>query len=189
MATTARYRDAAAGPTLRAQNQRCSAPRKIETACKRFALHANDKDRPTRIHSPPPHVAKILRALRNDNPKYFFWNGTSARETPGMRWWNTLKTIFKAAGIPDSHPHCLRDTFAVECLIGGIDIKKVSMMLGHSSVAITERHYLPWVQARQTDLDESMRRMWRQTTTRGSKSEGRSSKSSQRKSRSAVSSG
>jgi integrase/recombinase XerD len=137
----------------------------------------------------PPHVAKILRALRNDNPKYFFWNGTSARETPGMRWWNTLKTIFKAAGIPDSHPHCLRDTFAVECLIGGIDIKKVSMMLGHSSVAITERHYLPWVQARQTDLDESMRRMWRQTTTRGSKSEGRSSKSSQRKSRSAVSSG
>jgi len=52
------------------------------------------------------------------------------------------------------------DTFAVECLIGGIYIKKVSMMLGQSSVAITERHYLPWVQARQADLDESMRRMW-----------------------------
>ncbi len=110
----------------------------------------------------PPKVAKLLRELKNDNPQYFFWNGTSARETPGIRWWNTIKTIFKAAGIADSHPHCLRDTFAVECLIGGIDIKKVSMMLGHSSVAITERHYLPWVQARQTDLDESMRRMWAQ---------------------------
>jgi len=109
----------------------------------------------------PPAVAKRLRELKNDNAKYFFWNGTSARETPGIRWWNTIKTIFKAAGIPDSHPHCLRDTFAVECLIGGIDIKKVSVMLGHSSVAITERHYLPWVLARQTDLEESMRRMWK----------------------------
>ena len=109
----------------------------------------------------PPTVAKRLRELKNDNAKYFFWNGTSARETPGIRWWNTIKTIFKAAGIPDSHPHCLRDTFAVECLIGGIDIKKVSVMLGHSSVAITERHYLPWVLARQTDLEESMRRMWK----------------------------
>jgi site-specific recombinase XerD len=88
----------------------------------------------------PKHVARRLRQLKNDNSQYFFWNGTSARETPGIRWWNTLKTIFKAAGIPESHPHCLRDTFAVECLIGGIDIKKVSVMLGHSSVAITERH-------------------------------------------------
>ena len=52
----------------------------------------------------PPNVAKLLRKLRNDNPKYFFWNGTSARETPGMRWWNTIKTIFKGAGIPESHP-------------------------------------------------------------------------------------
>ncbi len=74
----------------------------------------------------PPHVAKLLRQLKNENRQYFFWNGTSARETPGIRWWNTIKTIFKAAGIPDSHPHCLRDTFAVECLIGGIDTKKVA---------------------------------------------------------------
>ena len=117
----------------------------------------------------PPDVARLLRKLKNDNPKYFFWNGTSARETPGIRWWGTIKAIFKAAGIPDSHPHCLRDTFAVECLIGGIDIKKVSMMLGHSSIAITERHYLPWVQARQTDLDESMRRMWAQSEPRAKK--------------------
>lgn len=110
----------------------------------------------------PPDVATRLLALKNDNPKYFFWNGTSARETPGIRWWNTIKTIFKAAGIPESHPHCLRDTFAVECLIGGIDIKKVSVMLGQSSVAITERHYLPWVASRQADLEESMRRMWKE---------------------------
>jgi integrase/recombinase XerD len=109
----------------------------------------------------PSFVARMLRELENSNPRYFFWNGTSAAETPGKLWWSTLKRIFKAAGLPDSHPHCLRDTFAVECLLGGIDIKKVSVMLGHSSVAITERHYLPWVLARQTDLEESMRRMWK----------------------------
>ena len=122
----------------------------------------------------PVNVAKRLRELENDNPQYFFWNGTSARETPGRRWWSTIKTIFRAAGIPDSHPHCLRDTFAVECLVGGIDIKKVSVMLGHSSVAITERHYLPWVQARQTDLEESMRHMWARTTTKAKSAAGRS---------------
>jgi integrase/recombinase XerD len=110
----------------------------------------------------PPQVAELLRQLENDNPRYFFWNGTSAKETPGKLWWTTLKTIFNAAGIPDSHPHCLRDTFAVECLLGGIDIKDVSVMLGHSSVAITEKHYLPWVRARQVRLEDSMQKMWAQ---------------------------
>jgi hypothetical protein len=73
--------------------------------------------------------------LRTTTPRYFFWNGTSAKETPGKLWWTTLKTIFRVAGIPDSHPHCLRDTFAVECLLGGIDIKDVSVMLGHFFLA------------------------------------------------------
>lgn len=35
------------------------------------------------------------------------------------------------------------------------------ILLGHSSVKITERHYAPWVQARQTQLESDLMRAWR----------------------------
>jgi hypothetical protein len=38
----------------------------------------------------------------------------------------------------------LQDTFAVEMLLAGVSIDQVSMLLGHSSVKITEKHY-PYV--------------------------------------------
>ncbi len=37
-----------------------------------------------------------------------------------------------------------RDTFAVEALLAGVQIHDVSVLLGHTRVANTERHYLPW---------------------------------------------
>jgi integrase len=76
------------------------------------------------------------------------------------RWWSTLKSIFRAAGLPDHHPHQLRDTFAVGYLLSGMPIDQVSILLGHSSVKITEKHYAPWVVARQKQLEESVRRAW-----------------------------
>ena len=109
----------------------------------------------------PPNLVTLLRELRNpDNPRYFFWNGTSDTASPGIRWWCTLKTIFKAAGLPDVHPHMLRDTFAVEMLLAGVPMDQVSMLLGHSSVKISEKHYLPWVKARQEQLEASVRKAW-----------------------------
>lgn len=54
----------------------------------------------------------------------------------------------------------LRDTFAVECLLAGVDIKDVSELLGHSSIKITELHYSPWVKARQDRLSNSVRKSW-----------------------------
>jgi site-specific recombinase XerD len=109
----------------------------------------------------PPNLVTLLRELRNpDNPRYFFWNGTSDSASPGIRWWRTLKTIFKATGLPDAQPHMLRDTFAVEMLLAGVPIDQVSMLLGHSSIKITEKHYLPWVKARQEQLEASVRKAW-----------------------------
>ena len=35
-----------------------------------------------------------------------------------------------------------RDTFAVELLLSGVPIDQVSLLLGHSSVKVTEKHYL-----------------------------------------------
>jgi hypothetical protein len=40
-------------------------------------------------------------------------------------------------------------------------MERVSVLLGHSSVTITERHYAPWVQARQMQLEADLVRVWR----------------------------
>ena len=75
------------------------------------------------------------------------------------RGWSTLTKIFTAAGI-DAHPHMLRDTLAVECLLAGVSLEEVSMLLGHGDIAITKKHYSPWVKARQAQLDESVKKSW-----------------------------
>jgi integrase len=53
-----------------------------------------------------------------------------------------------------------RDTFAVELLLAGVAIDQVSVLLGHRSVKMTEKHYLPWVKARQEQLASSVQRAW-----------------------------
>lgn len=45
------------------------------------------------------------------------------------------------AGIPRITPHALRHTFGTRWLQAGGDIYKLSKILGHSSVAVTEAHY------------------------------------------------
>lgn len=54
----------------------------------------------------------------------------------------------------------LRDTFAVENLLAGVPIDQVSMLLGHKSVKITEKHYAPWVKDRQEQLAARVRNAW-----------------------------
>ena len=53
-----------------------------------------------------------------------------------------------------------RDTFAVELLLAGVPIDQVSLLLGHSSIKVTERHYAPFVKARQEQLETSARLAW-----------------------------
>jgi integrase/recombinase XerD len=57
----------------------------------------------------------------------------------------------------------LRDTFAVEMLLAGVPLDQVSILLGHKSVKITEKHYSPWVKARQEQLASSVRKAWGST--------------------------
>lgn len=53
-----------------------------------------------------------------------------------------------------------RHTFAVELLKAGVDIRKVSRALGHSSVVITELYYAKWNKAQQDILDTDLARAW-----------------------------
>jgi integrase len=50
-----------------------------------------------------------------------------------------------------------RDTFAVELLLSGVPIDQVSLLLGHSSVKVTEKHYAPFVKACQEQLENSVK--------------------------------
>jgi hypothetical protein len=37
---------------------------------------------------------------------------------------------------------------------------RVSVLLGHSSIKVTEKDYSPWVRARQEQLEADVRRTW-----------------------------
>jgi integrase/recombinase XerD len=50
-------------------------------------------------------------------------------------------------GLSNAVSHRLRDTFAVELLLAGVPIERVSILLGHQSVSVTEKHYNPWVRS------------------------------------------
>ena len=118
----------------------------------------------------PPQVADALRSLPDGakpNLRYFFWSGNGLPKSAVADWQRTFRRLFKIAGLekPDGStkrcfPHMLRDTFAVEMLLAGVPIDQVSMLLGHSSVRITEKHYSPWVKARQDQLAASVRNAW-----------------------------
>jgi integrase len=53
-----------------------------------------------------------------------------------------------------------RDTFAVGLLLAGVPIEQVSKLLGHKSIKVTEKHYSPWVMARQEQLEQSVQKSW-----------------------------
>jgi integrase len=118
----------------------------------------------------PPHVAEQLRTVPpgpKPNPRFFFWSGNGKRKSVVTDWQRSLARLFKLADLklPDgtvkrAHPHMLRDTFAVESLLAGQDIKEVSMLLGHKSVLTTEESYMPWVRARQMAMSDTQRRVW-----------------------------
>jgi integrase len=108
----------------------------------------------------PPFVTTVLEAVKRKNG-YFFWTGESKRSSVADTWRKQLAPVFTKAKIEGAHPHQFRDTFAVELLLAGVPLERVSILLGHSSTRITEKHYsLPWVRDRQAQLEADVRRTW-----------------------------
>ena len=109
----------------------------------------------------PPFVVEALEACPRISERYWFWTGVGSKETLAGNWRRTFRRLCKIAGVQGGHPHRFRDTQAVELLLDGMPIERVSVLLGHSSVKITERHYAPWVEARQAQLEADLVRAWR----------------------------
>lgn len=111
-----------------------------------------------------PAVTALLELpLRKGiHPDYFFWSTCCSPQnlkgnwTPAIKELNRYLKLTNDKGEPMAfRSHMLRDTFAVELLLQGVDIEKVSRLLTHSSVRTTEKYYAHWVKSRQADLEDA----------------------------------
>jgi integrase len=107
----------------------------------------------------PPATVEALGKLNGDG-EHFFTSGKAKPQTARANWSRYLDTVFEAAKVHGAHSHRFRDTFAVSLLEAGLSIGNVSVLLGHSSVWITERHYKPGGKTLQKKLEDEVRKAW-----------------------------
>jgi integrase/recombinase XerD len=108
----------------------------------------------------PGELLALLKTMPRLSEQYFFWSGKSKLRTAVSSWQRTLRKLFKLAGIKGAFAHRFRDTFAVESLESGMTVERLAILLGHSNIQVTQRHYNPWVEARQKGLDADVERSW-----------------------------
>lgn len=108
----------------------------------------------------PPKVVEALALVAVNEKGRYFSTGDAKPQTARANWSRYLEVLFELAGVPGAHSHRFRDTFAVELLLAGTPLETVSVLLGHSSVKVTERHYRPWVRSLQRKLEEEVAKSW-----------------------------
>src|SRR5580765_3245304 len=108
----------------------------------------------------PAWLGKELLRVKNGNPTYFFISGEATTKGAVSTIDKMYRQVFQKAGV-DGTSHMFRHTFSVELLKAGVDIRKVSRALGHSSVTITERYYAKWNKAQQDILDGDLAKAWK----------------------------
>jgi integrase/recombinase XerD len=121
----------------------------------------------------PDHVVEALTSLplrSEEHPDYFFWSRTCAEHTNTNKWLRKVALLNRYLSFKDEagqpmgfRSHMLRDMFAVEMLLAGVPLEKVSKLLTHESVAMTERYYAKWTKQRKQQLEDvaitAMRKM------------------------------
>jgi integrase/recombinase XerD len=124
----------------------------------RLHLYTAKTGTPVRVPL-PSYVVKELKAVKRQHPDYFFFSGYAKVQSACGVWSRRLNTLFTKAKITDGHSHRFRDTFAVSLLQAGVAIESVSMLLGHTDIKITQKHYSPWVKLRQDLLEKELYRI------------------------------
>ena len=75
-------------------------------------------------------------------PGAFLLTGKSSCFLEPRTMQNRFKKITTACGIENANFHATRHTFATRCIELGFDVKSLSVILGHASVAITMNRYV-----------------------------------------------
>jgi integrase len=105
----------------------------------------------------PDKVITALNDFKSTTPTHYFWSGNS--ELHGLTNLyrnNFLKKVFKDAKVK-GHPHQFRHVFASKLLESGASIENVAAALGNTP-QIVAKHYSAWIAARQTVLDQAIRK-------------------------------
>jgi integrase/recombinase XerD len=105
----------------------------------------------------PAYVVEVMESVRKGS--YYFWSGNGGLKAATSSWDRAFRKLCTLAGVK-GHFHMLRDTFAVSLLLAGTPIEDVAILLGHASTKVTEKHYSPWIKARQQRLEERVRAVW-----------------------------
>jgi site-specific recombinase XerD len=105
----------------------------------------------------PKPVLEALQKFKPVSSNHFFWNGQSdVIAVAGYYRDYYFHRVFKAAKITGHpHPHQFRHVFASKLLSSGVSVDQVAALLGNSS-KVVEKHYSPWVKARQESLDDAV---------------------------------
>jgi len=109
---------------------------------------------------PLPKAVVDAIAECDEGNEYFFYRNIGKPKSAITEWQQRLKLVYEMAGVEDGHSHRLRDTFSVDLLQKGVSLETVSMLLGHTSIKTTQRHYAPWVKSRQDALENAVKLSW-----------------------------
>lgn len=139
----------------------CLSKDELQQSGKTFRIRTKRRKTGTHINNViPTWLGKELLKVKNGNPTYFFISGEATTKGAVSTIDKMYRQVFEKAGI-DGTSHMFRHTFSVELLKAGVDIRKVSRALGHSSVTITEKYYAKWNKAQQDILDGDLATAWK----------------------------
>ena len=85
--------------------------------------------------------ARPTFAARAEGPVGWLLLSSRGNRLSRIRIWEIVRAAAAEAGLPDDiHPHVLRHSFATHLVSGGTDLRHVQEMLGHASIATTQRY-------------------------------------------------
>jgi len=122
----------------------------VDLATGKLSLRVMKTGVPLHVRLGKP-ATEALAALPGDG-EYFFWNDASKLYTAIGNARKTISRVLAVAKVK-GHPHRFRDTFSVSLLEKGENLHTVQLLLGHTSIKTTEKHYAPFVESFQRVLD------------------------------------